>query len=228
MQQCAEHVAFQLPNEFTRVGYLLDAIENTDAGLQAAIAQVRTDDGAGGKRNDFEATASYLLPYDPVAKKRAAGGKRERATISDTTADVSSTEGFGTKPGIGKTGVHLRYHSKEEYKKLSKEQRLELKEWREKKTENGDGQPPKKRARGDKMSKKQIAAISKAAAKHITQMNKDDEEDDDMNSLIMSLQTKAATTDVTDKTPEKPALAASAKVNTSALKSILRRAKNAN
>ena len=33
MQQCAFHVEFQLPNEYSRVGYLLDAIEKTDAGI---------------------------------------------------------------------------------------------------------------------------------------------------------------------------------------------------
>jgi len=69
MQQCATHVAFQLLNEHTRVGYLLDAIKTTDAGLQAAIAQIQTDDGVNGKQNNFEATAAYLLPYDPVTKK---------------------------------------------------------------------------------------------------------------------------------------------------------------
>ncbi len=77
MRQCVEHVTFQLPNERTRVTYLLDAIQNSDPGLQAAMAQVRTDtDPNTGRMNDFEATASYLLPYDPVSKKRAAGEKR--------------------------------------------------------------------------------------------------------------------------------------------------------
>jgi hypothetical protein len=76
MRQCVEHITFQLPNERTRVTYLLDAIQCNDPGLQAAMANVRTDtDPVDGKMNDFEATASYLLPYDPVSKKRAAGNK---------------------------------------------------------------------------------------------------------------------------------------------------------
>ena len=51
MQQCAVHVEFQLPNEYSRVSYLLDAIETTDASLQAAMALVRNDDNpAVGKR----------------------------------------------------------------------------------------------------------------------------------------------------------------------------------
>jgi hypothetical protein len=61
MEACAEHVQYQLPNQHSRVGFLLDAIQNNDAGLQAAIASVRTDDGPNGKRNDFEAAATHLL-----------------------------------------------------------------------------------------------------------------------------------------------------------------------
>jgi hypothetical protein len=54
MRQSAEHVTFQLPNERTRVTYLLDAIQNSDPGLQAAMAQVRTDtDPNTGRMNDL-------------------------------------------------------------------------------------------------------------------------------------------------------------------------------
>jgi hypothetical protein len=81
MEACAEHVQYQLPNQHSRVGFLLDAIQNNDAGLQAAIASVRTDDGPHGKRNDFEAAATHLLPYNPVAKKRLSGTKRGAGII---------------------------------------------------------------------------------------------------------------------------------------------------
>ena len=40
MQQCTEHVAYQLPNEHTRVGYLSEGIQCPDPGLQAAMASV--------------------------------------------------------------------------------------------------------------------------------------------------------------------------------------------
>ena len=72
MQQCAEHVSFQLRNEHTRVGYLLEGIQSMDPGLQAAMASVKMDDGPNGMWNDFKAAAAHLLPYDPVAKKKAA------------------------------------------------------------------------------------------------------------------------------------------------------------
>ena len=76
MQQCAEHVEYQLPNSHIRVSYLLDGLQCSDAGLQAAMASVRTDHGPQGMRNDFESTAVHHLPYDPVAKKHAASGNK--------------------------------------------------------------------------------------------------------------------------------------------------------
>jgi hypothetical protein len=81
-----------------------------------------------GKRNDFELAATHLLPYDPVAKKRTGSHKRGAGDISDTTgADISS---FGAKEGIGKSGVHLRYHKDDEYATLNRDQMDELREWR--------------------------------------------------------------------------------------------------
>jgi len=34
MQVCAQHVSYQIPNERSRIGYMLDATKNDDAGLQ--------------------------------------------------------------------------------------------------------------------------------------------------------------------------------------------------
>ena len=72
MQQCAKHVSFQLPNEHTRVGYLLEGIQSMDPGLQAAMASVKMDDGPNGMQNDFKVAAAHLLPYDLVVKKKGA------------------------------------------------------------------------------------------------------------------------------------------------------------
>ena len=71
MQQCAKHVDFQLPNEQTRVKYLLDAIVCSDAGLQAAMSMIRNDDRLDRKLNTFEDAATYLLQYNPVAKRKS-------------------------------------------------------------------------------------------------------------------------------------------------------------
>ena len=44
-------------------GTCLKAIQCSDAGLQAAMASVHTDDSENGMHNSFEATAAHLLPY---------------------------------------------------------------------------------------------------------------------------------------------------------------------
>ena len=78
MQASAEHVQYQLPNEHSRVGFLLEAIQCSAPGLQAAMASIKTDNGLEGMRINFEATATHLLPYDPVAKKHSSGQKRDQ------------------------------------------------------------------------------------------------------------------------------------------------------
>ena len=99
------------------------------------MASVRTDDGPTGMRNTFETAAAHLLPYDPVAKKRRNASKRDAGQISSVEintddANASSMTGNKKKQSIGSTGVHLRYHTKEEYSALTKEQKQELREWR--------------------------------------------------------------------------------------------------
>jgi hypothetical protein len=49
MQAAAEHITYQLPNEHSlRVGYLLDAIQCSDAGLQVTMASIKTDKDPDG------------------------------------------------------------------------------------------------------------------------------------------------------------------------------------
>ena len=69
MSACAEHVQYQLPNEHSHVGFLIDALQCADAGLQATVASAKMDNGPNGLQNNFERAISHLLPYDPVAKK---------------------------------------------------------------------------------------------------------------------------------------------------------------
>ena len=133
IKAAAQHISYQVPNERTRVVMLLDGIKNSDPDLRAAMAIIRRDRTPDGLLFNFEEAASFLLPADPVAIKRTAGNKRESGLISavndgqDETAQVSFVD---TKPSIGKSGVHLRYHEQKEYRKLNKAQKDELREWR--------------------------------------------------------------------------------------------------
>lgn len=137
LQQCSEHIPYQLPNEHTRVTYLMNAIKCADAELQAALAAIKIDTvGPAAKRNNFEPAVAFLLPADPVARRR-----KENGNVGSAEANISSVGGGpgGTKPSIGKTGVQFRYYKKKEYAKLSDEQKVELKEWREKQQNGKDG-----------------------------------------------------------------------------------------
>ena len=131
MTQCSQKITVQLPNEFSRVGYLLDAIECSDPQLQAAMAQVRQDKTAvTGLRNNFENAVAQLLPSDPVARKRSNTPKQNISSV-DTQETEVTISAFGDKPGKGTaTGVDLRYHTPEEYKTLSNEEKNELWSWR--------------------------------------------------------------------------------------------------
>eukprot|EP00957_Ditylum_brightwellii_P092843 7068241-Ditylum_brightwellii.AAC.1 len=65
MEAASQHVNFQLTDGHSRMGYLLASIENNSAGLQAAMANINSDQGVDGMRLDFEKAVAHLLPYCP-------------------------------------------------------------------------------------------------------------------------------------------------------------------
>ena len=44
---------------------------------------VKNDQGRDSMIGNFESTASNVLPYDPVAKRKSAGDKRNYADVSE-------------------------------------------------------------------------------------------------------------------------------------------------
>ena len=222
MTQCATHVQFQLPNEYTRVGYLINNIHTSDPKLQAAIAVVESDTNDGGKRNDFESAASYILPKDPVAarllsRKQKGGGadvaaadaNADAAAISainaasDYGAKIGRTQNavratqkeisaFGTKVGRGQTGVHLRYYKKAEYNKLSSEQKDELREWRKQEV-------AKQEQKGSHNKGSVGATIAKEISKQLNAMKSEavgaEKDKKEMESFILSVVDKRQLSD---------------------------------
>jgi hypothetical protein len=71
--RCAENIEIEIPNERTRVGYLIDNIEVADADVKAAIASIKLDDGPGGLRTNFERAVALLVPVDPSNNRRVLG-----------------------------------------------------------------------------------------------------------------------------------------------------------
>ena len=84
------------------------------------------DTGDGGKQGDFEAMAAHLLPYDPVAKKPSDNTKQPHSLVFDVEGTTVTVAEANVKAGTGKTGVHLCWHTKSEYAKLSSPQKKEL------------------------------------------------------------------------------------------------------
>lgn len=192
----SQHVEFQLPNEYTRISYLLKAIHTTDPKLLTAIAQVESSTAATGPRHKFDECARILQLADPVAKR----SKRPHAQISavaiddkTVTWDDDSEQGLtvdiaALKSGIGKTGVHLRFYKWKEYNKLTPAQKQELAAWRE--TPEGKAAAAKgKTEQKNGKKKRQHAQISDATfekelkrrlKKNATRKN------DDITSLVVS------------------------------------------
>ena len=127
----------------------------------------------------------HLLPYDPVARKHAAGsGKRGSAEVSAVSFETTDVAAFGTKPGRGKSGVHFRYYDKSEYSKLMKEQKTELREWRKGGAEQGRSDAKTKKAKFEK-------AVAAAIEKKINEQVKASEEEklagEKLRSLVASI-----------------------------------------
>ena len=95
MVACTQHVSFQLPNESTRAGCLLDGIDNADPPFQALMARVLDDTGKGGKRTIFELCDAYILPKDLVVRRRSSQEKRQSADIISSTVRYSGPGGNG-------------------------------------------------------------------------------------------------------------------------------------
>lgn len=179
LQECATHLQYQLPNENSRVTYLLDGIDCSDPTLQAVMALLRSDSGPDGKMNDFELAAAYIQPSDPVTKRRAKGAnessgggggtKRPQAEISQVEASTPTTRKIRT----GKTGVELRFYKQPEYRTLTQPQKDELKSHRESLVANGEsgllpvigGKPGGKSKKKGKKAGKPIPATTAVTTK---------------------------------------------------------------
>ena len=80
-----------------------------------------------GKMNNFEATAVFLLPHDPVDTKRASGLKRYQVMVSFIDGNVASAS---TKVSTGSTSVEFSYYDTKEYNTLTNPQKEDLRAYR--------------------------------------------------------------------------------------------------
>ena len=226
-----EHNDYQLPLGRTRVQYLINAIETSDAQLLTAIEAVRGDNEEDGKGENFEKAAAHLMPACPMARKH--GKKRPVGDISE----VQAGESVKTKSGIGSTGVHLRYHTKAKYAKLNDEQRSELWQYRKNNPDEFDAKK-KQRSRKDKgsksltthMTKKQVSKLLAKEVGKLKEAMTAKAPHADEQYLLSLVDARIAQSRPTTPTPpaSTPSVAATQTPPTtdSSLRSILRRVRN--
>ena len=71
LSEASDRVSHQLPNDRTRVGYLIDSITSTNVNVVAALASIRMDDT--GRREDFEEASIFLAQICPITTKKREG-----------------------------------------------------------------------------------------------------------------------------------------------------------
>ena len=126
------------------------------------------------------------------------------------------------KASIGRTGVHLRYHTPAEYDNLSNEQKDELREWRKQnpsKKKGGDNEVQK--GGRSKSSKQQLASVVAKELKRFARKEEEDKTTSDIQAQIASMVKEAVTSHLT------PSPTAPTTKVPSTLQSILKKAKNA-
>ena len=117
LSEASDHVSHQIPNDCTRVGYLIDSITSIDVNVVAALASIRMDDT--GRREYFEEASILLAHICPITTKK--GGGKPTAKIG--------LEGAKLNSGVGATVVELRYYKSVDFMALMPEQRAEVSEY---------------------------------------------------------------------------------------------------
>ena len=110
LERASQHITYSPPNEMSRVRYLLNSIQTSDATFCAAKTTIMADPV---KKNDFEMAADFILITAPQPKP-----------YTDKSHNVSAlgTGKRNTKKGKirtgPKTGVELRFYQKKEWNNL--------------------------------------------------------------------------------------------------------------
>lgn len=170
MSEAKAYIPVDLVNPRQQVTYLLDSIQTKDANVLSVVAAIKQDET--NRRVNFEAAVASLVVECPVAKKNRAKARGSLANAQVSGVDASpGDKKTGSKPsdlgkGYGKTGVPLRYHKNNEFKKLSDEQKAELREWRAaNKAKGNDGSAKRGPAKGQKKQTKKLKGIVASAIK---------------------------------------------------------------
>ena len=115
----SEHLTGPVTDQSQIVKYIIDSLACGENTLQAAISLLRSN--TNEMRQNFEAAATAPIKVDLYQQFQRAPGPRG--------ANVSTVEGIDFKAGRGSTGVDLRWHPKNDFRKLPDDQKDELMIW---------------------------------------------------------------------------------------------------
>ena len=135
------------------------------------------DDTANGMRNNFEAAVAFLLPTDPVDKKKSKNSKRNIAEVSGV--DTGGKSLGSHKSGRGKSGVEFRYYKPSEFKKLNQAQITELLEHRKNNPSGQDstkGKGGKGKKEREKRFRTSVSSVVKTAIQDMVDEHSKSEE----------------------------------------------------
>ena len=114
MIRASQHIAYEVPNEGTRVRKLLHSLQWSDPLIISAKVVILADEA--GKKTNFEAASNFVLIATPPTRQ------------DNDSRRISSTHqnDFQRTPNKGSTGVELRFHTAPEYHRLNDDQKNEL------------------------------------------------------------------------------------------------------
>ena len=113
--QASQQITYVLPNETSRVRYLLASIQSSDPTICSGKTTIQAN---AAKKNNFEEAADCLLTICPAPKPQSQGNHRIPAV---------NTKGKKGKIRTGpKTGVEVQFYRKDEWHKLSQEEQKKL------------------------------------------------------------------------------------------------------
>ena len=100
LYEASVHVQHQLPQEQTRVTYLLGSIKSKDVEVSTAASAVRQNDP--GMRGDVETADAFLLPTCPVQKKhpKKNGPNAEIASLKPNLKGVHGKRAWNYVGGL--------------------------------------------------------------------------------------------------------------------------------
>ena len=107
--ECSKHITMPVSDQSQMVEYLIDSLACGDNTLQAEIGLVQSN--TNEVRQNFESAATVTIEVDPHRISQRAPGPRG--------ATVSTAEGIGFKAGRSSTGVDLRWHPKNYFRKVA-------------------------------------------------------------------------------------------------------------